>query len=57
MYFLPMSVVGIGVLSARGLVETGEVWLGLLLVPVAILGKAIGTTILGYVSEGASPVT
>ncbi len=53
LYFLPMSVVGIGVLSARGLVETGEVWLGLLLVPITILGKAIGTTILGYVSEGA----
>ena len=53
LYFLPLSLVGIVVLAARGLVEVGEVWLALLLVPAAILGKALGTALLRRVSEKA----
>src|SRR5918997_962780 len=53
LYFLPMSVVGILVLALRGLVEGGEVPLGLLLVPAAIAGKVIGTALLKRVSEKA----
>ncbi len=51
LYFLPMSVVGIAVLALRGLVDAGHVPLGLLLVPAAIAGKAIGTMLLKRVSE------
>ena len=40
------------VLALRGLVEASEVPLGLLLVPAAIVGKALGTALLGRVSEG-----
>ena len=53
LYFLPMSVVGIAVLALRGLVDASEVPLGLLLVPAAIVGKALGTALLRRVSEGA----
>ena len=53
LYFLPMSIAGLAVLAVRGLVETSEVPLGLVLVPVAIVGKAIGTALLKYVSERA----
>ena len=53
LYFLPMSVVGIAVLALRGLVDAGEVPLGLLLVPAAIAGKAVGTAFLKHVSESA----
>jgi uncharacterized protein len=48
-----MSVAGIAVLALRGLVEGGEVPLGLLLVPAAIAGKVIGTALLKSVSEKA----
>jgi drug/metabolite transporter (DMT)-like permease len=48
-----MSVVGIAVLALRGLVDAGEVPLGLLLVPAAIAGKAVGTALLKHISEGA----
>ena len=51
LYFLPMSVVGLAVLGLRGLVEPGEILLGLLLIPAAIAGKAVGTALLGRVSE------
>ncbi len=51
LYFLPMSVAGIAVLAFRGLVDGGEVPLGLLLVPTAIAGKAVGTALLRRVSE------
>jgi len=51
LYFLPMSIAGLAVLSLRGLVEASEVPLGLLLVPAAIVGKAVGTALLGRVSE------
>ena len=51
LYFLPMSVAGIALLAFRGLVEGGEVPLGLLLVPAAIAGKAVGTALLKRVSE------
>lgn len=51
LYFLPMSVAGIAVLALRGLVDASEVPLGLLLVPAAIAGKAVGTALLGRVSE------
>lgn len=53
LYFLPMSVAGIAVLALRGLVDASEVPLGLLLVPAAIVGKALGTALLRRVSEGA----
>ncbi len=53
LYFLPMSVAGIAVLAFRGLVDASEVPLGLLLVPAAIVGKALGTALLRRVSEGA----
>ncbi len=53
LYFLPMSVAGIAVLALRGLVDASEVPLGLLLVPAAIVGKALGTALLKRVSEGA----
>jgi uncharacterized membrane protein YfcA len=52
LYFLPMSIAGLVVLAVRGLVEAQEVPLGLLLVPGAIAGKAVGTVLLGHVSEG-----
>jgi hypothetical protein len=53
LYFLPMSVAGIAVLALRGLVDAGEVPLGLLLVPAAIAGKVVGTALLKRVSEKA----
>ena len=53
LYFLPMSIAGLAVLAARGLVEVPEVPLGLVLVPAAIVGKAIGTALLKHVSEKA----
>ena len=53
LYFLPMSVAGIAVLALRGLVDASEIPLGLLLVPAAIVGKAVGTVLLRRVSEGA----
>ena len=48
-----MSVIGLAVLTFRGLVETPEVPLGLLLIPAAIAGKALGTALLRRVSERA----
>jgi uncharacterized membrane protein YfcA len=51
LYFLPMSLIGLAVLVFRGLVEASEVPLGLLLIPAAIAGKALGTALLGRVSE------
>ena len=53
LYFLPISIAGLAVLALRGLVEAPEVPLGLLLVPAAIAGKAIGTALLKHVSEKA----
>jgi uncharacterized membrane protein YfcA len=53
LYFLPMSIAGFAVLAARGLVEAPEIPLGLALVPAAIIGKAIGTTLLERISENA----
>ena len=53
LYFLPISVVGLVVLAFRGLVDGSEISLGLLLIPAAIAGKAIGTALLGRVSERA----
>lgn len=51
LYFLFMSVFGLVVLAARGLVETSDIPLSLILVPAAILGKVLGTSILKRVSE------
>jgi uncharacterized protein len=53
LYFLPMSVAGLAVLALRGLVEASEIPLGILLVPAAIAGKAVGTALLRHVSERA----
>ena len=53
LYFLPMSIAGLAVLAARGLVEAPEVPLALVLIPAAIAGKAVGTALLKHVSEKA----
>jgi uncharacterized membrane protein YfcA len=53
LYFLPMSIAGLAVLAVRGLVEAPEVPLGLVLIPAAIAGKAVGTALLKHVSEKA----
>ena len=53
LYFLPMSVLSLAVLAFRGLVEASEISLGLLLIPAAIGGKALGTALLRHVSERA----
>jgi uncharacterized protein len=53
LYFLPMSIAGLAVLAVRGLVEAPEVLLGLVLIPAAIAGKAVGTALLKLVSEKA----
>ena len=57
LYFLPMSLIGLAVLAFRGLVEASEVPLGLLLIPAAIAGKILGTTLPARVSERAFRVT
>jgi uncharacterized membrane protein YfcA len=51
MYFFVMSVVGLIVLFYRGLFDGGDVPLMLALVPAAFVGKAIGTAMLGRISE------
>jgi uncharacterized membrane protein YfcA len=48
-----MSIAGFVILALGGLVEAPEVPLGLALVPAAIVGKALGTTLLKHVSESA----
>ena len=53
LYFLPMSIAALAVLAVRGLVEAPEIPLGLVLIPAAIAGKAIGTALLKHVSERA----
>lgn len=53
LYFLAMSLVGIVVLSLRGLVEGGDLQLAAILIPAAIVGKAIGTAALKKISENA----
>jgi uncharacterized membrane protein YfcA len=53
LYFLAMSLVGVLVLAGRGLIEGGEIRLGLILVPAAIVGKVVGTAFLKKVSERA----
>jgi uncharacterized membrane protein YfcA len=53
LYFMAMSLVGIVVLSLRGLVEAGDLQLAAVLIPAAIVGKAIGTAALKKTSEGA----
>lgn len=53
LYFLPMSVAILPVLGVRGLLDAGDLSLALLLTPVALVGKTIGTRLLRRVSEGA----
>jgi uncharacterized protein len=53
LYFLAMSVVGLGVLAFRGLIGDGEITLSLVLVPAAIVGKILGTAMLERFSERA----
>lgn len=50
-YFLFMSVFGLVVLALRGLVEAGDIPVSLVLVPAALVGKALGTRILRLISE------
>jgi uncharacterized protein len=51
LYFLAMSLVGLAVLSLRGLVEGGDFTLAAILIPAAMVGKAAGTIILKRLSE------
>jgi uncharacterized protein len=51
LYFLGMSFVGVAVLSVRGLIEGGDVRLSALLIPAAIVGKVLGTSLLRRFSE------
>ncbi len=51
MYFFVMSVVGLIVLFYRGIFDGADVPLMLALVPAAFVGKAIGTAMLGRISE------
>ncbi len=53
LYFMAMSLVGIVVLSLRGLVEGGDLRLAAVLIPAAIVGKAVGTAALKKISEDA----
>ncbi|MBA2692993.1 MAG: sulfite exporter TauE/SafE family protein [Rubrobacter sp.] len=50
-YFLFMSVFGLVVLAVRSLIEAPDIPLALILVPAALLGKALGTSILKRISE------
>ena len=52
-YFLFMSIVTLIILAARGLVDAAELPLAAALVPAAIVGKIIGTTLLKRISEKA----
>jgi uncharacterized protein len=51
LYFLGMSFVGVAVLAVRGLIEGGDVRLSALLIPAAIVGKVLGTSLLRRFSE------
>ncbi len=51
LYFLAMSLVGLLVLSLRGLIEGPDVTLSAILIPFAIVGKVIGTAFLRRISE------
>ena len=51
LYFLAMSLVGLVVLYLRGIFEGDHIPLALALIPAAFLGKAIGTAMLGRISE------
>jgi uncharacterized membrane protein YfcA len=53
LYFLAMSLAGIVVLALRGLVEGEHVPLAAVLIPAALIGKAIGTAALKKISEEA----
>lgn len=57
LYFLPISLVGLAVLSYRGLFGAENVPLALALVPAAFLGKILGTALLSRISEKAFRVT
>lgn len=52
-YFLPMSVVAAAVLYWQGLLKDSEIPLALALVPIAALGKWLGTRLVERVSEEA----
>jgi uncharacterized membrane protein YfcA len=53
LYFLVMSVAGLIILFYRGLFDSSDVPLMLILIPAAFLGKAIGTAMLKKTSEKA----
>jgi uncharacterized membrane protein YfcA len=53
LYFLVMSVAGLVILFYRGLFDSSDVQLMLVLIPAAFLGKAIGTAMLKRISEKA----
>ena len=53
LYFLAMSGLGLLVLAGRGLIEASDLSLSAVLIPAAIVGKVLGTTLLKRVSERA----
>lgn len=53
LYFLAMSFAGLAVLAVRGLIEGGDIRLSALLIPAAIVGKVLGTSLLRRFSERA----
>lgn len=53
LYFLVLSVAGLGVLYVRGIFDLDQAPLALALIPAAFVGKAIGTSFLKRVSESA----
>ena len=57
LYFLVMSVAGLVILFYRGLFDASDVQLMLVLIPVAFVGKAIGTAMLKRTSEKAFRTT
>ena len=52
-YFLFMGLVTLAILAARGLVDAGELPLAAVLVPSAMVGKAIGTAFLKRIPESS----
>lgn len=51
LYFLLMSIVGVFFLVARGVTEAGQIPLAVALVPLSLIGKTLGTALLGKIPE------
>ena len=53
LYFLFLGLAGLAVLLFRGLIDRGHIPLALAVIPIALLGKTVGTAFLRRVSERA----